>query len=221
MALTTVLFDIDGTLIDSNDAHAQAWVEAFAAEGVETDFATVRQYIGMGADKVIPTISGMDRESPQGDRIAQRRGEIFKTKYLPGLQPIDGASDLVAAVKTEGFAVIAASSAEKQEIDRLLEIAGVARLFEAAASSDDAEGSKPDPDIIQGALKKARATPASAILIGDTPYDIEAGRRAGVPTIAFRTGGWSDRDLSGAVAIYDGPRDLLSQWAASPLCVRR
>jgi HAD superfamily hydrolase (TIGR01509 family) len=221
MALTTVLFDIDGTLVDSNDAHAHAWVEAFAAEGVRTDFATVRQYIGMGGDKVIPAISGLDRESPQGDRIARRRADIFKTKYLPRLQPLDGASDIVAAVKSAGLGVVAASSAEKPEIDRLLDIAGVTHFFEAAASSDDADESKPDPDIIQGALKKAGVAPAAAILIGDTPYDVEAGRRAGVPTIAFRTGGWSDQELSGAVAIYDGPRDLLAQWATSPLCVRR
>lgn len=219
--LTTVLFDIDGTLVDSNDAHAHAWVAAFATEGILVEFASVRRCIGMGADKLMPAAAGIDRESPQGMRVVDQRAHIFRERYLPLLRPMPGAGDLVQRVSDEGFTVVAASSAEREELARLLEIAAVSHLFDEAASSGDAKESKPDPDIIHGALKKASAGPDEAVLIGDTPYDVEAGRRAGVRTIAVRCGGWDDVDLAGAIKIYDGPADLVARFTASPLCVRR
>ena len=124
---------------------------------------------------------------------------------------------LVAAVKERRLTAVAASSAKKDELEALLKIAGADALMDAATSSDDAEDSKPDPDIIQAALKRAKASPSEALMIGDTPYDIEAASRAGVKTIAFRSGGWSDSDLKGAIDIYDGPWDLLAKIDHSPL----
>lgn len=219
--LTTVLFDIDGTLVDSNDAHAHAWVEAFASEGIRVEFASVRRCIGMGADKLMPAAAGIDRESPEGKRVTEQRAHIFTERYLPLLRPMPGAADLVQRVCDEGLTIVAASSAEREELTRLLEIAGVSHLFDDAASSSDAKESKPDPDIIHGALKKAGAEPDQAVFIGDTPYDVEAGRRAGVRTIALRCGGWKDVDLTEAIAIYDGPADLAARFTGSPLCDRR
>jgi HAD superfamily hydrolase (TIGR01509 family) len=210
-ALKAVLFDIDGTLVDSNDAHAHAWVLAFAEHGIDVDFAGVRRAVGMGADKLIPNVSGISEESAQGRQIASRRKEIFRERFLPRLQPLRDADRLVAAIKQRGLAVVAASSAKQEELRPLLEIAGVAALMDGATSSDDAEGSKPDPDIVEAALKRAGATASEALMIGDTPYDIAAAGRAGVATIAFRCGGWRDEDLRGAIAIYDGPWDLLQQ----------
>ena len=215
--LKAVLFDVDGTLIDSNDAHAAAWVSAFLEHGITVDPVLVRRCIGMGGDKLMPEVSGIEEDSSRGAAIAKRRGEIFTREFLPDLKAFDGARDLVAAIKKRGYAVVAASSASKKDLNALLAIARADALMDDKTSSDDAEDSKPDPDIIHAALKKAKASPAAAVMIGDTPYDIEAARRAGVQTIAFRCGGWSDVDLKGAIAIYDGPLDLLHYLDTSPL----
>lgn len=206
-----VLLDVDGTLVDSNDAHAHAWVAAFAEAGIRVDFAEVRRRIGMGGDKLMPEVSGLTEGTPDGDRISKRRAEIFKTEWLPRLERFRDADRLVAALQARGLTVVAASSAKEGELRPLLEIAGASSLVGNATSSDDAEESKPDPDIIQAALARARSVPARAVMIGDTPYDVEAARRAGVAVVAFRCGGWGDADLNGAIAIYDGPWDLLAR----------
>ena len=215
--IKAALFDVDGTLIDSNDAHARAWAEAFAEFGVDVDFAQVRRSIGMGGDKLMPAVAGISEDTPKGHAIAERRREIFKTKYMPRLKPFSGARELVAALKKRGLTLVAASSAKKDELKPLLEIVGADVFLDAATSSDDAEESKPDPDIVHAALKQAGARPAEAVMVGDTPYDIEAATRAGVRVIALRCGGWSDADLKGAVAIHDGPADLLAHLDRSPL----
>jgi HAD superfamily hydrolase (TIGR01509 family) len=216
-----ILFDIDGTLVDSNDAHAHAWVEAFAEFGVHVDFNKVRRSIGMGGDKLMPSVSGISEDSSVGEKISKRRGEVFKTKYLPELQSFPGARELAAEVKARGLTTVAASSAKRDELESLLQIAGVSDLLNEATSSDDAKESKPDPDIVQAALKKAKARPDDAVLIGDTPYDVEAAARAGMAMIAFRCGGWGDHDLRGAIAIYDGPWDLLARLNESALSRQR
>src|SRR5687768_162338 len=161
----TVLFDVDGTLVDSNDAHARAWVEAFAEQGIRVDFAKVRRAIGMGGDKLMPAVSGITEESSIGQRISKRRGEIFKTKYLPGLQPFPGARELVEAVKARGATAVAASSAKRDELEALLKIAGASDLLDEATSSDEVEESKPDPDIVHAAVAKAKARPEDAVMI--------------------------------------------------------
>ena len=209
--LKAVLFDVDGTLVDSNDAHAAAWVKAFSEHGVTVDPIRVRRSIGMGGDKLMPAVSDLQEDSPRGTKIAERRGQIFKQEFLPKLQPLPGARELVAAVKQRGYAVVAASSAAKDELKPLLKIAGVDTLMDDKTSADDADESKPAPDIIEAALERAGASADEAVLIGDTPYDIAAGRSAGVRVIAFRSGGWLDPDLVGAVEIYDGAWDLLAR----------
>lgn len=206
-----VLLDVDGTLVDSNDAHAHAWVQAFAEEGIDVDFGPVRRCIGMGGDKLMPEVSGLTEDSERGERISKRRREIFSAEWLPRLAPFPDAGRLVAALKERGFTVVAASSAKEDELQRLLEIAGASSLLDEATSSDDAEESKPDPDILQAALKRAQTDAARAVMIGDTPYDVESAKRAGVRVLAFRCGGWSDGDLHGAAAVYDGPWDLLAR----------
>jgi HAD superfamily hydrolase (TIGR01509 family) len=215
--LRAVLLDVDGTLVDSNDAHADAWVRAFAEHGVAVDRDHVRRCIGMGGDKLMPEVSGISEDSRQGAAIAARRGEIFQREFVPLLQPFRDAARLVTALEDRGLRVVAASSAKADELKPLLAIAGAERLIDAATSSDDAEQSKPDPDIVTAALGKADAAAGEALMIGDTPYDIEAAGRAGVAVIAFRCGGWTDPDLHGAAAIYDGPWDLLARLDDSPL----
>ena len=212
-----MLFDIDGTLVDSNDAHAQAWLRAFSEAGVRVEFESVRCAIGMGGDKLMPAVAGIEEESPTGQRISKRRQEIFKTDYLPRLEPFREAGTLVRACESLGLKAVAASSAKRDELEALLKIADAASLLGDSTSADDAEESKPDPDIVHAALKKAGVEASGAVMIGDTPYDIEAATRAGVRVIAFRCGGWNDASLQGALAIYDGPWDLLARLADSPL----
>jgi len=212
-----VIFDIDGTLVDSNDAHAHAWVDSLAEAGHRVDFERVRPLIGMGGDKVLPTLVGIEEESPEGKRLAKRRGEIFRERYFPAVQGLPGSQELVSHLVREQHPIAVASSARKEELEGLLRCAGVERLIKRRTSSSDAGASKPDPDVIHAALEEMGCAASEAIMVGDTPYDIEAATRAGVETIAFRSGGWKDADLSGAVAIYDGPPHLRREYGRSPL----
>ncbi len=211
-----ILFDVDGTLVDSNDAHAHAWVTAFAEARIRVEFQKVRCAIGMGGDKLMPAVADIQADSPQGQRISERRSEIFKADYLPHLRPFRDAGALVSAIQARGLATVAASSAKRDELEALLKIAGALSLLDDSASGDDAEESKPEPDIVHAALNKIGASAADALMIGDTPYDVEAAARAGVRTIAFRCGGWNDSELKAAIAIYDGPWDLLGRLDESP-----
>ncbi|MEO5818545.1 MAG: HAD family hydrolase [Gemmatimonadaceae bacterium] len=219
-ALRVVLFDIDGTLVDSNDAHTRAWIGALAEHGYEVLFEQLRPLIGMGGDKLLPTLVGLDHESGEATRIGETRRELFK-RELPMLRPTRGARDLLALLESEGLELVIATSAREEEVQLLLEQAGVADLITAKASADDAERSKPDPDIVQAALRKSGRYAGHSLMIGDTPYDIAAASGARVPAIALRCGGWwSDDDFRGAIAIYDDPGDLAKHFATSPLNVR-
>jgi phosphoglycolate phosphatase-like HAD superfamily hydrolase len=215
-ALHTVLLDIDGTLLDSNDAHARAWVAALAVHGYVVPFEQVRPLIGMGGDKLLPRVSGLDPDSGEATRIGETRGEIFLERELPTLRPTPGARELLEYLMARQLELVVATSAKEDEVHALLEQAGVADLIEAASSADDAERSKPDPDIVQAALQKVRRPASHSMMIGDTPYDVEAASRSRVPIIAVRCGGWDDAALDGALAIYDDPADLLAHYAESP-----
>jgi len=211
-----VIFDIDGTLIDSNDAHAQAWVNAIAETGRRVEFSRVRPLIGMGGDKLLPKVTGVSSESAEGKQIAKRRREIFAADFLPRLQPTRGARRLLEWLRDDRMKLVVATSAEEEEVQDLLRVAGAEKMFESAASSDDAERSKPDPDIVAAAMKRAGCPADQTIMVGDTPYDVEAARRAGIEVIALRCGGWPDAELRGAVAIYDDPADLVDRYDLSP-----
>jgi HAD superfamily hydrolase (TIGR01509 family) len=216
-SIRAVLLDIDGTLIDSNDAHARAWVDALAAHGHQVPFERVRPLIGSGGDKVLPQLTGIEEDSEAGQRIASERSRIFKEKYLPTLRAFDGAADLLREMKSRGLQLVVATSAKEEELDGLLAVIGAPDVFDARTSSDDAERSKPDPDIVQAALGQVDAPREAVLMIGDTPYDLEAAGRAGVGLIGVRCGGWDDEALRGAVAIYDGPADLLARLDESPI----
>ena len=211
-----VLLDVDGTLVASNDAHASAWVDVLAETGRRVPFAEVRPLIGMGADKVLPRLSGLEEDSDEGKRIVERRRQIFLDRYLPTLRSTPGAPQLVRRMRADGLRLIVASSANEEELGPLLEIASAKELLEEATSSDDAERSKPDPDIVGAALRRIELPADAVVMIGDTPYDVEAAARAGVRVVAVRSGGWDDAALAGAVAIYDDPAQLLERYASSP-----
>jgi HAD superfamily hydrolase (TIGR01509 family) len=215
--LRAVILDVDGTLVDSNDQHAQAWVDTLAEFGRPVEFAKVRRLIGMGGDKLLPEVTGISTDAPDGQRISKRRKEIFHQRYLASIVPFPKVRELLERMKAAGLRLVVATSAEQEQLEPLLRIAGVTDLLEDKTSSSDAENSKPDPDIVQAALRKLQVPPAEAVMLGDTPYDIEAAARAGIHTIALRSGGWNDEDLREAVAIYDDPADLLRNFDSSPL----
>jgi HAD superfamily hydrolase (TIGR01509 family) len=206
---TTALFDVDGTLIDSNDAHAQAWVQSLREHDIPAEMSHIRPLIGKGGDKLLCEVAQVKYDSPLGQQITRRKKEIFE-EHLPGLTPTPRARPLLEFLRAHHVTRVVATSADDKELDQLLKQAGVDELFERHASKDDAGESKPDPDIVQAALTRARSHPNATVMIGDTPYDVEAAGRAGVATIALRCGGyWSDEDLRGAIAIFDDPAHLL------------
>ena len=213
-----VLLDVDGTLIDSNDAHARAWVDVGREHGIPIHFEDVRPLIGMGSDKVVPILAGVERESERGNQLAERHGQVFRERYLPHLRAFHGTHALLRRMQEEGLSLVVATSASRQDMRAIFSQIGIRELVDDQTSSDDADESKPDPDIVAAALKKSGARAEDAVMVGDTPYDIEAAARAGVRCIVFRCGGWwSDEELRGAVAIYDDPADLLERWDESLL----
>jgi HAD superfamily hydrolase (TIGR01509 family) len=219
--ITLALLDIDGTLILSNDAHARAFVEAGKCLGFNPDFDRIRRLIGKGGDKLIPEVFGFEHDSKRGEKLAEEKDRIFKS-YVPTLQPAPGARAFLSRLREDHLDLVVATSAGKDDVDRLLKQAGVRDLIEEATSSDDAESSKPDPDIIHAALRKAGKHAHAAIMVGDTPYDVEASLRAGVQIVTVRCGGlWTDADLKGSLAIYDDPADILAHYAQSPFGVSR
>lgn len=212
------LLDIDGTLLQSNAAHAQAWADVLSEHGVNVAPRVIEPLIGMGGDKLLQQIApDIAADDTLASAIQERRKEIFLDVYVAQLIPTPGARALVEAIRDSGLTVTVATSASGSELDKLLRAAGVQELIQHTATKDDASQSKPAPDIVQSALEKSGLPADEAIMIGDTPYDIESARRAGVGTIAVRCGGHSDEDLSGAVAIFDDPLDLVRNWNASPL----
>jgi HAD superfamily hydrolase (TIGR01509 family) len=215
-----VILDIDGTLVDSNDAHTCAWIEALAERGITVPFKKVRERIGMGSDRLLPAVSGVREDSAEGKQISKRCKEIFKARYLPCLHAFPGVKDLLRRMHGEGLKLAVATSAAKDELQPLLDLCGADGLIEPATSSADVAESKPAPDVVNAALKQLKLPAAEVVMLADTPYDIESAGRAGVGVIAERCGGWNDAGLTGAIAIYNDPADLLKQYDQSPLARR-
>jgi HAD superfamily hydrolase (TIGR01509 family) len=212
-----VLFDIDGTLIDSNDAHARAWVAALAEAGHEVPFERVRPLIGMGGDRVLPElVPGLADDTEPGKSITKRRLEIFKERELPHLRPTRGARELLAAVRARGARVVMATSAKGAELDDLLAVGDFKPFVEDAATSDDADASKPAPDIVTASLKKAGVAASEAVMVGDTKYDVEASHKAGVACVALLCGGNPRETLSAADAVYADPAELTGRLDDPP-----
>ncbi|HMC56166.1 MAG TPA: HAD family hydrolase [Gemmatimonadaceae bacterium] len=214
--LSGVLLDVDGTLIDSNDAHAQSWSETLAEFGCPTPVARVRPMIGMGGDKLLPALLGVDAESEEGKRFAKRRAEIFRQRYVPQLRLTRGAKELLERFRHEGLVLTIATSASVGELETMLRQVGLAGLVDKKTSSGDVEHSKPDPDVVRAALTRSGLEADEVVMLGDTPYDIEAAHRAGVEAVALLCGGWDADALRDANAIYEDPADLLRHFTASP-----
>jgi HAD superfamily hydrolase (TIGR01509 family) len=213
------LFDIDGTLVDSNDLHVRAWEEAFATIGAHFDRATIHGQIGKGTDMLVPTLIP-DADEGLQERLGEAHGKVFKGGLMEQVKPFPGARDLLARVHAAGQAVVLASSASAAEVDHYLDLLGVRDLVHATTSSDDVERTKPAPDIFAAALEKvAPLAPEEVLVVGDTPYDVEAAARCGIGTVALRSGKFPDGVLraAGALALYDDAADLLANYDRSPL----
>jgi HAD superfamily hydrolase (TIGR01509 family) len=218
--LRGVIFDIDGTLVRSNEAHASSWVDTLHEIGIEVPFDVIWPMIGMGGDKVLPSAAGIESDTELGKRLSERRWEIFQRDYLLDLKPARGSRKLVQRMKGDGLSLIVASSASGNELGALMEAAEVADLIDLRTSASDAEDSKPDPDIVQAAVRKSGLDPEELIMLGDTPYDVQAAIGAHVKLVGLLCGGWTAVELSGATAIYSDPADLLEWYDASPFSVR-
>lgn len=218
--IKAVLFDVDGTLIDTVDLHAAAWVEALGHFGVEIPFDDMRVQIGKGGDQILHGLLPPDMIERRGEEIQAFRGELFRRDYLARARPFPGVRDLFMRIRDSGQRAVLASSGKADEVDRYKEIAGIADLIDGATSSDDAERSKPFPDIFQAALAKLSPIRAEeAVVVGDTPYDAEAARKAGIKPIGVLCGGFPEKALraAGCVAVYAGPADLLERYEQSEL----
>ena len=221
--LKAVIFDVDGTLVDSVDLHARAWQEAFAHFGKHFDYERVRYQIGKGGDQLMPVFLSEDELAEFGEELEKYRGELFKRDYLPRVRGFPSVRELFARVKREGLRIALASSAKGDELKTYKRIADIEDLVEEETSSDDAEKSKPHPDIFEAALARLEGvSPAEAVVVGDTPYDAEAAGKAGVRTVGLLCGGFPEDDLraAGCVRIYRDAAHLLAEYDSSPLAAR-
>jgi HAD superfamily hydrolase (TIGR01549 family) len=215
-----VIFDIDGTVVDSVDLHAAAWQQAFAKFGHQIPFERVRQQIGKGGDQLIPVFLSREELDRFGKQLEEYRSDLFKREYLPRVRPFPLVRELLERIRHDGKRVTLASSAKQDELAVYKRIANIEDLVEAATSADDVERSKPHPDVFEAALERlGDVEPDEAIVVGDTPYDVEAAARAGLRTVAVLCGGFPEADLSaaGCIAIYRDPADLLTRYEESPL----
>lgn len=210
-----VILDIDGTLVDSNDAHARAWVAAFADEDMTVTFEQVRPLIGMGSDQMIPRLTEIKTDSPVFKRLSSSWKQHFQEEELPYLKAQPGVRALIERLQARGLRLIVGTSADEALVADLLRVAGVDDLLTEYTTASDVESSKPEPDIVQAAVTKLGLAPAEVLMVGDTPFDIESAWKAGVATVALRCGG--DTQFGGAAAVYADPQEWSEQLDKSPL----
>lgn len=214
-AIRFVLFDVDGTLIDSVDAHAHAWREALRVWGHDVPFDAVRRQIGKGGDQFLPVFLSREEIERVGAELEAYRGRLFKERYLPHLEAFPSVRALFERLIADGKRIGLASSAPEDELAQYKKIADVSDLIGSQTAADDADRSKPHPDIFQAALAKlGHPDPASVLVVGDTPYDAEAGGKAKLRSIGLLCGGWSERDLlqAGCSAVVRDPAELLARY---------
>jgi HAD superfamily hydrolase (TIGR01509 family) len=219
MKIKAILFDIDGTLVDSNDMHVIAWEEAFAGIGATFDRQVIHGQIGKGTDMLVPTLLP-ELDADAVEALGDAHGDIFKAKFLERAQPFPQAHDLLARAHAAGQKVVLASSASAPELEHYLDLLEARDLVSETTSADDVANTKPAPDIFATALSKvAPLEPDEVLVVGDTPYDIEAAAKCGISAVGLRSGKFPDAVLleAGAIAIYDDVAALLADYDASAL----
>ncbi|MDQ3684345.1 MAG: HAD family hydrolase [Acidobacteriota bacterium] len=223
MAIKAVIFDIDGTLVDSVDLHARAWQETFKKFGKEIPLADVRRQIGKGGDQLLPVFFSKKELDEFGEEMEEYRGELFKKEYLPRVKAFPKVRELFERIKRDGKKIALASSAKEDELSTYKKLARIDDLLEGETSADDVEKSKPHPDIFEAALEELGDVDASdVIVVGDTPYDAEAAGKIKIKTVGLLCGGWSEEELreAGCIAVYRDDADLLARYEESPLAAQ-
>jgi HAD superfamily hydrolase (TIGR01509 family) len=210
------ILDIDGTLVDSNYQHALAWYRAMREHGHVLPIWRIHRHIGMGGDQLVKALCGEEVEERDGDAIREAEGRHYFA-MIDEVEPLEGARDLIADLKESGHRVVLASSAKPEEVDHYLDLLDARDLTDDWTSAGDVEQTKPAPDLVQTAIEKIGGGPA--VMVGDSTWDCEAARRAGVPTIAVLTGGFSEAELrsAGAVAVFGSIVELRERLGDTPL----
>ena len=222
--IEAVIFDVDGTLINSVDQHAKAWLWAFARHGHDIPLEDIRAQIGKGGDQLMPVFLSPEEVEHSGKALEEERTTFFKDEYLPHLHAFPMVRELFERIRADGKRIALASSAKPDELERYEEIAEITDLVEHSTSSGDAEKSKPHPDIFQAALAKLGGLdPSKAIVVGDSPWDAVAAGKAGLKTIGLLCGGFEKDDLraAGCSAIFTNPAELLLRYDESPLGIEK
>ena len=218
MLKRAILLDIDGTLVDSNDAHVEAWKQALASEGYVFTRAQIHAQIGKGGDNLLPSLLP-DADPDVLDLIDNAHGEIFRRDFLPRVEPFSGAMEILKSLVQSGHTLVLASSASRNEVDHYVDLLDADGLLTGTTSKDDVAHSKPCPDIFTAALALTGCPAEAAVVIGDTPYDMIAARRAGLDAIAVLSGGFDEGDLRSCapLAVYRDVAELAEEYASSPL----
>jgi HAD superfamily hydrolase (TIGR01549 family) len=216
--IKAIIFDIDGTLVDSVDLHAHAWQETFRHFGKEIPYEQVRHQIGKGGDQLMPVFFSQEELDEKGKEMEKYRGELFKRDYLPRVCAFPRVRELFQKIKDDGLRLALASSAKEEELEAYKKIARIEDLVEEETSADDADKSKPHPDIFEAALERlGDVEPQEAIVVGDTPYDAEAAGKIKLRTLGVLCGGFPEAELraAGCVQIFQNPADLLARYEES------
>jgi HAD superfamily hydrolase (TIGR01549 family) len=216
VTVEAVLLDVDGTLIDSNYQHALALYRAFRRHGIVLPIWRIHRAVGMGGDQLVPALVGPDVDRGQGDAIRDTRDEVYG-ELIGEVSPLDQAHELIVDLKEREHRVVLASSSPQNELDHCVELLDAGELADAWTTKDDVEATKPAPDLVVAALDKAGTR--SAVMVGDTRWDIEAARQAGTETVCLITGGWSEQELrdAGAVAVFESVQELRERLDETPL----
>ncbi len=213
-----ILFDVDGTLIDSSYIHTISWWGAFRQQGYDIPMASIHYYVGMGGDRLVDSLLPAGRDRSLDSEIMASHGALYASHW-PALRTFDGAKDLLAQCHAAGLSVALASSARKQDLQVMKAVLDSVAFLDAATSANDAKESKPAPDILVAALEAIGVEAADAIFVGDAVWDMKAAGALGIPAIGVTCGGVRASELreAGAVEVYDGPRDLLQNLTSSAI----
>jgi len=216
--VATAILDIDGTLVDTNYQHALAWYRAFRRHGIVLPVWRIHRHIGMGGDQVIAALTDERTEDRLGDDIRAAEKELY-FELIDEVEAMKGSRELIEELRRRGHAVVLASSAKADEVDRYLDLLDARELANGWTTSADVEATKPEPDLVKAALACADARPEEAVMVGDTPWDVHSARRAGVGTVAVLTGGFAIEELteSGAVAVFESVAELREALDRTPL----
>lgn len=214
-----LLCDMDGTLLDSNAQHAECWQRCLAKFGIHVTAGEVQRQIGKGGDQMLPVFVDKARLAELEEPLNDCKKKLWAAEYMDTVKPFPQARELMEAIADHGIRIAMASSAGKDELDQYLKIVGIAGLIDKKTTSDDAESSKPEPDIFLAALGKLGLSPEETMALGDTPWDAQSAGRAGVRTIGVESGGWAEEDLrrAGCIEVYRDAAAMLASLKSSKL----